>query len=95
MLCTFQLYNNSQQEQKHWRLNIFTLNEKEYDESKLSDKGKAAYVKLIRIAEQKSDLDIVANHWTAQLQAELPKDEVTDGSESKEQRRYCTSRRQS
>ena len=51
---------------------MFTLNEKEYDESKLSDKGKAAYVKLIRIAEQKSDLDIVANHWTAQLQAELP-----------------------
>ena len=40
--------------------------------------------KLIRIAEQKSDLDIVANHWTAQLQAELPKEEVTDGSESKE-----------
>ena len=63
---------------------MFTLNEKEYDESKLSDKGKAAYVKLIRIAEQKADLDIVANHWTAQLQAELPKDEVTDGSESKE-----------
>ena len=63
---------------------MFTLNEKEYDESKLSDKGKAAYVKLIRIAEQKSDLDIVANHWTAHLQAELAKEEVTDGSESKE-----------
>ena len=63
---------------------MFTFNEKEYDESKLSDKGKAAYVKLIRIAEQKSDLDIVANHWTAQLQAELPNEEVTDGSESKE-----------
>jgi hypothetical protein len=63
---------------------MFTLNEKEYDESKLSDKGKAAYVKLIRIAEQKSDLDIVANHWTAQLQVELSKEKVTDGSESKE-----------
>ena len=63
---------------------MFTLNEKEYDESKLSDKGKAAYVKLIRIAEQKSDLDIVANHWTTQLQVELSKEEVTDGSESKE-----------
>jgi len=57
---------------------MFTLN------NKLSDKGKAAYVKLIRIAEQKSDLDIVANHWTAQLQVELPKEEVIDGSESKE-----------
>jgi len=29
-------------------------------------------------------LDIVINYWTAQLQAELPKEEVTDGSESKE-----------
>jgi hypothetical protein len=63
---------------------MFTFDNKEYDESKLSDKGKAAYVKLIRIAEQKSDLDIVANHWTAQLQVELSKEEVTDGSESKE-----------
>ena len=63
---------------------MFSLNQKEYDESKLSDKGKVAYNKLIRIAEQKSDLDIVANHWTAQLQAELPKEEISDGSESKE-----------
>ena len=57
---------------------MFTLNEKEYDESKLSDKGKASYNKLIKIAEQKSDLDIVANHWTAQLQAELPKEELAE-----------------
>ena len=63
---------------------MFTLNNKEYDESKLSAKGKVSYNKIIRIAEQKADLDIVANHWTAQLQAELPKEEVTDGSESKE-----------
>jgi len=63
---------------------MFTLNNKEYDESKLSDKGKASYNKLIKIAEQKSDLDIVANYWTAQLQAELPKEEVSDGSKSKE-----------
>ena len=63
---------------------MFKLNDKEYDESKLSDKGKAAYNKLIKVAEQKSDLDIVANYWTAQLQAELPKEEVSDGSKSKE-----------
>ena len=63
---------------------MFTLNDKEYDQSKLSDKAKVAYNKLIRIAEQKADLDIVANYWTAQLQAELPKEEVSDGSESKE-----------
>ena len=63
---------------------MFKLNDKEYDESKLSGKAKAAYSKLMRVAEQKSDLDIVANYWTAQLQAELPKEEVSDGSESKE-----------
>jgi len=42
------------------------------------------YSKLMRLGEQKADLDIVINYWTAQLQAELPKEEVTDGSESKE-----------
>jgi len=63
---------------------MFKLNDKEYDESKLSDKAKTAYSKLIRVAEQKSDLDIIANYWTAQLQAELPKEEVSDGSESEE-----------
>ena len=63
---------------------MFKLNNKEYDESKLSDKAKADYAKLIRVAEQKSDLDVVANYWTAQLQAELPKEEVSDGSKSKE-----------
>ena len=63
---------------------MFKLNDKEYDESKISDKAKIAYAKLIRVGEQKSDLDIVANYWTAQLQAELPKEEVTDGSESEE-----------
>ena len=63
---------------------MFTINEKEYDESKLSNKGKAIYAKLMRLGEQKADLDIIINYWTAQLQAELPKEEVTDGSESKE-----------
>ena len=61
---------------------MFTLDNKEYDETKLSDKAKVAYSKLIRVAEQKSDLDIVANYWTAQLQGELPKEESkeTDGT---------------
>ena len=63
---------------------MFTINDKEYDESTLSDKGKAVYAKLMRLGEQKADLDIVINYWTAQLQAELPKEEVTDGSESTE-----------
>ena len=64
---------------------MFTINDKEYDQTTLSDKGKAVYAKLMRLGEQKADLDIfVINYWTAQLQAELPKEEVTDGSESKE-----------
>ena len=63
---------------------MFTINNKEYDQTTLSDKGKAVYAKLMRLGEQKGDLDIVINYWTAQLQAELPKEEVTDGSESKE-----------
>ena len=62
---------------------MFKLNEKEYDETTLSDKGKAAYLKLMRVGEQKSDLDIVANFWTSQLQAELPKEESKE--ESKEE----------
>jgi len=66
---------------------MFTLNQKEYDEATLSDKGKAAYLKLMRVGEQKSDLDIVANFWTAQLQAELPNDESKEKpkEESKEE----------
>ena len=63
---------------------MFTINGQEYDQTKLSDKGKAVYSKLMRLGEQKADLDIVINYWTAQLQAELPKEEVTDGSESTE-----------
>ena len=63
---------------------MFTINGQEYDESTLSSKGKAVYAKLMRLGEQKADLDIVINYWTAQLQAELPKEEVTDGSESTE-----------
>ena len=54
---------------------MFTLNEKEYDEATLSNKGKAIYHKLIKVGEQKADLDIVANYWTGQLQSELPKEE--------------------
>jgi hypothetical protein len=63
---------------------MFTINDKKYDESTLSSKGKAVYAKLMRLGEQKADLDIVINYWTAQLQAELPKEEVTDGSKSTE-----------
>ena len=59
---------------------MFKLNDKEYDESKLSDKGKALYQKLIKIGDDKFDLDILANHYTALLQAELPKEEEENGT---------------
>jgi hypothetical protein len=32
----------------------------------------------MRLGEQKADLDIVINYWTAQLQAELPKEELAE-----------------
>jgi len=66
---------------------MFTLNQKEYDETTLSKKGKSIYQKLMRVGEQKSDLDILANFWTAQLQAELPKEESKEEpkEESKEE----------
>ena len=68
---------------KHWKdKTMFTLNNKDYDETTLSNKGKAIYQKLINLGEQKSDLDIIANYWTSQLQAELPKEETKE--ESKE-----------
>ena len=57
---------------------MFTINDKEYDQTTLSDKGKAVYAKLMRLGEQKADLDIVINYWTAQLQAELPKEEFAE-----------------
>ena len=63
---------------------MFTINDKEYDQTTLSDKGRGVFDKLIRLGEQKADLDILINFWTAQLQAQLPKEEVTDGSESTE-----------
>ena len=54
---------------------MFNINEKQYDESKLSNKGKSIYLKLIRLSDQKADLDVLTNYWTAQLSAELPKED--------------------
>jgi len=60
------------------------MNEKNYNENDLSDKGKAVYSKLMRLGEQKADLDIVINYWSAKLQAELPKEEVDDNTITEE-----------
>ena len=60
---------------------MFTLNEKEYDESKLSNKGKFAWTNLVRLSNSKRDLDMVINQYTSILNAELPKEDAD--SESK------------
>ena len=57
---------------------MFTINGQEYDQTTLSYKGKAVYSKFMRLGEQKADLDIIINYWTAQLQAELPKEELAE-----------------
>ena len=59
---------------------MFTLDNKEYDETKLSDKGKAISQKLMKIGAEKVALVILANHYTALLQAELPKEEKENGT---------------
>ena len=63
---------------------MFTINDKEYDQTTLSDKGKMVYSKLMRLGEQKADLDIVINYWTSKLQAELPKEAVDDNTITEE-----------
>ena len=55
---------------------MFTLNDKEYDESKLSDKGKFAWTNLVRLSNSKRDLDMVINQYTSILNAELPKEDA-------------------
>jgi len=62
---------------------MFKINQKEYDESKLSTKGKSIYLKLIRLSDQKADLDVLSNYWTAQLSAELPKEEKKENKPEK------------
>tara|TARA_R100000935_G_scaffold5457_3_gene12575 strand:- start:974 stop:1165 length:192 start_codon:yes stop_codon:yes gene_type:complete len=57
---------------------MFTINDKEYDQTTLSDKGRGVFDKLIRLGEQKADLDILINFWTGQLQAQLPKEELAE-----------------
>jgi len=63
---------------------MFNINGQEHDESNLSDKGRMVFNKLMRLGEQKADLDIVINYWTAKLQAELPKEAVDDNTITEE-----------
>jgi hypothetical protein len=69
---------------------MFTFNNKEYDETKLSEKGKIAFAQLKYVAEEKPKLllqtdrlNIIEGAYTAILTAELPKEEANAKSESK------------
>ena len=61
---------------------MITIDNKEYDETKLSDKGKIAFSQLQQIAQKQTSLtmdfqntQILQNHYGAILKEELPKDE--------------------
>jgi hypothetical protein len=60
---------------------MITIDNKEYDETKLSDKGKIAFSQLQQIAQKQTSLtldfqntQILQNHYGAILKEELPKD---------------------
>ena len=61
---------------------MITIDNKQYDETKLSDKGKIAFSQLQQIAQKQTSLtmefqntQILQNHYGAILKEELPKDE--------------------
>jgi len=62
---------------------MFTLDEKEYDQTKLSDKGKIAFSQLQYVANERSKLFLETDRLNtieetnlAILKAELPKEEA-------------------
>jgi len=71
---------------------MFTFDEKKYDETKLSDKGKVAFVQLQNLAQRKNQLSleydnmqILSNHYTSILKEELPKEEIQKTEEKQAQ----------
>ena len=61
---------------------MFTIDKKEYDETKLSDKGKVAFSQLHQINQRKMQLtiefqnqEVLQKHYGAILKEELPEDE--------------------
>ena len=73
---------------------MFTFDDKEYDETKLSDEGKVAFVQLQNLAQRRNqlsmeydNLQILSNHYTEILKTNLPEEvkeeEVKESKESK------------
>ena len=59
---------------------MFTLDKKEYDETKLDEKGKVAFNNVKVLAKEKNDLlhkieqnQILSNHYSEVLKNNLPK----------------------
>ena len=70
---------------------MFTLDEKKYDENKMNDKGKVAYVQIQNISNRRNqiamevdNLNVLEKHYVDILKEELPeeiKEEVKDEKE--------------
>jgi len=61
---------------------MFTLDEKQYDETKMNDKGKVAFVQIQNISNKKSqitleleNLNVLENHYLEIIKQELPSEE--------------------
>lgn len=69
---------------------MFTLDDKKYDESKMNDAGKLAFVQLnnirnrnTQIAMEQDQLNVLAQHYTNVLKENLP-EEIKEEQESKQ-----------
>ena len=71
---------------------MFHFDNLEYDETKLSEEGKVAFVQLQNLAQRRNqlsmeydNLQILSNHYTDILKSNLPEEEkVEESKESKE-----------
>ena len=61
---------------------MFTLDEKQYDETKMNDKGKVAFVQIQNISNKKNqialeleNLNVLENHYLEIIKQELPSEE--------------------
>ena len=70
---------------------MFHFDDKQYDETKLSEEGKVAFVQLQNLAQRRNqlsmeydNLQILSNHYTDILKSNLPEEEkVEESKESK------------
>ena len=73
---------------------MFLFDDKQYDETKLSEEGKVAFVQLQNLAQRRNqlsmeydNLQILSNHYTDILKKNLPeedtKEKVEESKESK------------